>query len=39
MELDDVNVRSTLRLRIEVLQAEWTYEVYFGLQLHNIFLQ
>jgi hypothetical protein len=39
MELDDVNVRPTLGSRIEVLQAEWTYEVFFGLQLHNIFLQ
>jgi len=39
MELDEVNVRPTLRSRNEVLQAEWTYEVFFGLQLHNIFLQ
>jgi len=37
MELDDVNVRPTLGSRIAVLQAEQTFEVFFGLQLRNIY--
>ena len=37
MELYDVNVRPTLGSRIEVLQAERTFEVFCGQQLHNIY--
>jgi len=37
MDLDDVNIRPTLGSRIEVLQVEQTFEVFFGLQLRNIY--
>lgn len=37
MELNDADVRPTPGSRIEVLQAEQTFEVLLGLQLRRIY--